>query len=273
MTFGSLGRLPYNTVSESVRHPLSAAREALGTLGLRHRLSAFTGVSTRTLDAWTRVLVERHRFHKRLSERWADLGERRADLRSVGGGTGLYNEVLYLLIRSFQPARVVETGVAYGFSSAYILRALEDNGEGTLYSIDRPNAAVGGYRNADGQLDSVYLGSLSQLGAIVPPELRGRWHVKVGTSRDQLPDLLESIGTIDAFFHDSDHSATNMAWEFQEAWSHLRAKGVLIADDVSSNSVFDDFVARTAQPSLRWLGRRGRCGALKRGTPNPGEER
>ena len=41
----------------------------------------------------------------------------------------------YAVVRAFQPKIIVETGVANGVSSAYILLALHANGGGTLYSI------------------------------------------------------------------------------------------------------------------------------------------
>ena len=43
---------------------------------------------------------------------------------------------LYHLCRILKPKNVIETGVAYGISSSYILQALEDNKFGKLYSID-----------------------------------------------------------------------------------------------------------------------------------------
>jgi len=45
---------------------------------------------------------------------------------------------LYVLCRTTKPAVVVETGVASGTSSSYILRALDRNSQGRLYSIDVP---------------------------------------------------------------------------------------------------------------------------------------
>lgn len=47
---------------------------------------------------------------------------------------------LYVICRTVRPNVVIETGVASGLSSAYILQALEDNSSGRLYSIDLPDA-------------------------------------------------------------------------------------------------------------------------------------
>jgi len=49
------------------------------------------------------------------------------------------NSYLYVFCRHFQPEIVIETGVYYGASSAFILKALEANGKGHLYSIDLPD--------------------------------------------------------------------------------------------------------------------------------------
>ncbi len=44
----------------------------------------------------------------------------------------------YLACRATKPAVVVETGVAYGVTSAFILKALEGNCYGLLHSVDLP---------------------------------------------------------------------------------------------------------------------------------------
>src|SRR5580658_507967 len=44
---------------------------------------------------------------------------------------------LYAIVRLRRPRHVLEVGVSYGVSSAYLLRALERNRQGTLHSIDR----------------------------------------------------------------------------------------------------------------------------------------
>ena len=50
---------------------------------------------------------------------------------SLGGG-GNYI-LLYFLIIKFKPQNVVETGVAAGWSSLFILRALKKNGKVTFF--------------------------------------------------------------------------------------------------------------------------------------------
>lgn len=76
---------------------------------------------------------------------------------------------------------------------------------------------------------------------MVPAELRSRWHLVLGRSQDELPPLLEQLDGIDLFMHDSEHSYECMSFEFATAWTALRPGGVLIADDVTVNTAWDEF--------------------------------
>jgi hypothetical protein len=54
----------------------------------------------------------------------------------------LRGPVLYVCIRALKPQIMVETGVSSGSSTHYILKAMELNGQGKLYSIDLPNIGL-----------------------------------------------------------------------------------------------------------------------------------
>jgi hypothetical protein len=53
-------------------------------------------------------------------------------------GDAGFVRAIWCLIRHLRPANVVETGVAHGMTSRFILEALESNGTGRLWSIDLP---------------------------------------------------------------------------------------------------------------------------------------
>ena len=139
----------------------------------------------------------------------------------------------YMACRLTEPETVVETGVAYGVSSAFILRALEENGRGALYSVDLPPLRRDYSR---------------YWGIAVPGDLRSRWRLHRGTSASVLPRLLEKTGTIDLFVHDSLHTRRNMRHEFDAVWPHLRSGGLLLADDVERNHAFGEL--RQKDPAL-----------------------
>jgi hypothetical protein len=160
---------------------------------------------------------------------------------------------LYRLLRDLQPRVAVETGVCNGVSTAFLLLALEDNGGGELHSIDLPEIAGEEYEPGtfwDGKGGAV-IPPGKEPGWMVPPGLRDRWHLVLGRSQDELPPLLDRLGEIDFFMHDSEHSYECMSFEFRSAWTALRDGGVLVADDVNVNSAWDEFVrevGRTAEP-------------------------
>lgn len=121
---------------------------------------------------------------------------------------------------------IVETGVASGISSTYILQALEDNGKGMLYSID---------------INSHILGDTKPVGWIVPEKLRRRWRLIIGDSNEKLPLLLDELTTIDIFVHDSLHTYEHMLWEYRTAWPYIKKGGLLLSDDTQGNNAFKDF--------------------------------
>jgi predicted O-methyltransferase YrrM len=145
----------------------------------------------------------------------------------------------YAVVRAFQPKIIVETGVANGVSSAYLLLALQANGRGTLYSI--------------GLNDPQYLPAGKPLGWVVPQDLRSTWKLLVGDSRTILPGLLDEIGSTDIFIHDSLHTYEHMLWEFRAAYPYLRAGGLLFSDDAQWNSAFPEFTLEVAAPRAKIL--------------------
>jgi predicted O-methyltransferase YrrM len=158
---------------------------------------------------------------------------------------------LYSLLRDLKPKVAVETGVCNGVSTAFLLLALERNGEGELYSIDLPEVAGEEYEQGtfwDGKGGAV-IPPGKQPGWMVPPELRERWQLVLGRSQEELPPLLERVGGIDFFMHDSEHSYECMSFEFGAAWAALRPGGALVADDVTVNSAWDEFVSRAGRES------------------------
>jgi hypothetical protein len=136
---------------------------------------------------------------------------------------------LYVVCRSIRPSVVLETGVASGLSSAYILQALADNSFGRLYSIDLPDADTE-------ELLGVVLTRLPEgrkSGWVVPEGLRARWDLRIGRSMDLLPPLLDEVGAVQVFLHDSEHSFENMTFEFDHVWPKLGKGGFVLSDDAN----------------------------------------
>jgi hypothetical protein len=141
------------------------------------------------------------------------------------GDAGLVRMV-WCLTRHLQPERVVETGVAHGLTSRFVLDAMKRNGTGHLWSIDLPPL------NEDLR---------RQVGMAVSDDLASRWTYILGSSRRKLPRLLSQLGQIDLFIHDSLHSERNVRFEIDQAWKALRPGGGVVVDDVDANWGFHSF--------------------------------
>ena len=145
----------------------------------------------------------------------------------------------YAVVRAFQPRIVIETGVANGVSSAYLLLALQANGLGTLCSI--------------GLDDPEFLPVGKSLGWVVPHELQSRWRLLVGDSQMILPRLLAEVSPTDIFIHDSLHTYEHMLWEFRTAYPYLRPGGLVFSDDAGWNSAFSEFTREVVSPRAKIL--------------------
>jgi len=152
------------------------------------------------------------------------------------------HRLLYYCARIMRPSVVVETGVFDGVSSAFLLKALDDNRHGRLCSIDLPARAP--VRASTDKMAFDTLPAGVDPGWLVPDVLRGRWTLRLGASRELLEPWLAELGTIDLFFHDSLHTHENMTREYGAAWPHLRPGGLLLSDDVFWSAAFRHFARR-----------------------------
>jgi predicted O-methyltransferase YrrM len=185
----------------------------------------------------------------RLRQRMASLPPE-APFGVFHNGDMVLAQLCYAIVRAMRPKKVVETGVCYGVTSAHLLAALEGNGEGRLYSIDLPPL---GKHNDD------------YVGWLVAQELRKRWTLRRGTSRKLLAPMLEEVGSLELFVHDSLHTYKNMKMEFEVVWPHLASGGVLIADDIEGNTAFQEFTRRgdvAFHAAVREVGKASLAGIL-----------
>ena len=163
---------------------------------------------------------------------------------------------IWSLTRHLQPGTVVETGVAHGVTSRFILEALDRNGSGHLWSIDHPPLEPEWHE---------------QIGMAVDRRFPDRWSYISGSSRRRLPELLAQLHEIDLFVHDSLHSEHNVRFEVDRAWAALRPGGAVVID---ANRGFWSFTrslpglqslvceAEPLHPDLRRFNKKGLFGIL-----------
>jgi predicted O-methyltransferase YrrM len=138
--------------------------------------------------------------------------------------------LLYLLVRSQRPHTVIETGVRPGYTTAWILAALEANGDGSLYSLG-PGPA--GHR-----IQSVRDVTVGQF---VPPALRGRWTLVLGNTEENLRELVTAQRPVDLFLYDNGPDVARARFELHSAWGALSPRGILVAHHVDANPAWADF--------------------------------
>ena len=154
---------------------------------------------------------------------------------SWNDGDAALVRTIWCLTRFLRPKKIVETGVAHGVSSRFMLAALERNGDGHLYSIDLP------------PLERAWR---KQVGIAVGDRYADRWTYIKGSSRRHLPALLSQLGEIDLFIHDSLHSERNVLFEMESAWKALRPGGALVVDDIDANWGFRSFTQENTADNI-----------------------
>jgi predicted O-methyltransferase YrrM len=132
---------------------------------------------------------------------------------------------LYAAVRVSKPKVVIETGTAAGASATYILEALEKNGEGCLYSVDIAHK------------DEV-------IGRLIPDRLRSRVHIRTGNSLLVLPELLDEVGSVDFFLHDSLHTYVHMMEEYEMVFRYMNAGGAVCSHDVLLTNAWKHFTTQ-----------------------------
>jgi hypothetical protein len=192
--------------------------------------------------SYLREFLEDDVFHAEISSGLLELN------KINGAGDLRFHAIsLYLLVRSIKPTWMIETGVAHGKSSAFVLCAMDHNKKGNLISIDLPPPVDRPL--SDGARTTM---QGRQTGWLVPERLRSRWSLTLGDSLAALPKAVERTAPegVDVFLHDSLHTYEHAASEFDivdAVASNLRRKPVLfLCDniDMGCGFAFNDFITR-----------------------------
>jgi predicted O-methyltransferase YrrM len=148
---------------------------------------------------------------------------------------GGFVQLCYVLCRINQPEISLETGVAYGWTSNFILTALDKNKKGRLYSIDLPAFSPG---------------SAKWSGIIVPDRLKAGWSLLIGSQAKLLPRLLSELPPVDFFHYDSDKTYQGMITTFRLVWPRMSSRGVLVSDDLDNDAFLDFAESIGLQPVI-----------------------
>jgi predicted O-methyltransferase YrrM len=153
--------------------------------------------------------------------------QRMAQVPIKMGGPGDIN-LLYAATKLLGARRVIETGVAYGWSSLAILAALDGQDGGHLTSVDMPYPAMN---------------NEPWIGVVVPDSLRKNWNIICEPDRSGLEKAIAGFGgIIDLCHYDSDKSYRGRRYAYPRLWAALAPGGIFISDDIQDNMAFAEFV-------------------------------
>jgi hypothetical protein len=107
---------------------------------------------------------------------------------------------------------------------------MELNGKGSLTSIDLPPLVPSEVE--------------SQVGVFIPAELRSRWNLRRGSSRQLLAEEARQRTDLRLFVHDSLHTYRTMQFEFETVLRYLVRPAVIVSDDIESNRAFEALARR-----------------------------
>ncbi|WP_440633377.1 class I SAM-dependent methyltransferase [Candidatus Pelagibacter sp. HIMB1485] len=149
---------------------------------------------------------------------------------SFGGG-GNYI-LLYFLIRKFNLINIVETGVAAGWTSLAILKAIKKNGKGFLYSSDFPYFRL--------ENPEKYIGYLAK-----NDNNENNWFLDIRGDDVALPEIVKRLdNNIDLFHYDSDKSYSGRVNALKILNSKINSNTIIIFDDIQNNLHFKDYVEK-----------------------------
>jgi hypothetical protein len=164
-----------------------------------------------------------------------DVGE--AAVRKVSlplGGAGDM-ELLYQIAEHLQATAVIETGVAFGWSSLALLLSLQHRPASRLVSTDLP------FPSGKSQ---------QYVGMVVPEHLKACWTIIPYPDQQAIPRALKLLRQIDLCHYDSDKTYEGRQWAYPRLWAALRQGGVFISDDVQDNLGFHDFCQQIQRKPL-----------------------
>ena len=131
------------------------------------------------------------------------------------------------MIRLLKPKKIIEFGVANGWSSLSILLGIKKNTLGKLVSIDMPYYFAGAKKN---------------IGDLIEKKKFPEWELLVGPQINFINKI--AYQNYDFCHYDSDKSYQGRMFIYRKIWKILKKKGIFLSDDISDNTAFFDFCER-----------------------------
>ncbi len=170
--------------------------------------------------------------------------QRRLPYPSIFGMQEDASFVVYALVRRHRPQCVLESGVANGMSTFYILHALLRNGHGELHSVD-----VG-----------------SDVGGLLDDAERRWWHYRrldPKHLRRDFTSVTKNLPPIDIYLHDSDHTYRWQRFEHDTVLGAMASHGIFASDDADASYAFLDVCGERGLEPVYLVGQRKVLGIVR----------
>ena len=142
----------------------------------------------------------------------------------TSGGSNI--NLIFAICESIGARNVLETGVAYGWSSSAILFSIKNRKNSKLVSVDMPYPG----KNND-----------QDVGIIIPTDLKKYWTLLRYADKEGIPKALKILKNIDFCHYDSDKSYDGRMLSYKIIWDNLSKNGIFYSDDIADNNAFIDF--------------------------------
>ena len=133
--------------------------------------------------------------------------------------------LIYNLNKHLKPIKILETGVAFGWSTLVFI--LSKNKKTSLTSIDLSYPTMSSYK---------------YVAMAVPLNLKKKFKLCRGIDTNFLKLFNKDKKYFDFIHYDSDKSYIGRKKNYDLIWKILKEKGCFVSDDISDNSAFYEFV-------------------------------
>jgi len=219
--YSELSRVALILIKEKLHISKNTKKQTIYTKNMYRKIAISTEEAIFKLTGKKKFSLIRNIFKKEFFE--SEEKERKFPVK-MGGAANL--DLLYHLAEHLQAKKVIETGIASGWSSLSILLSLQKREHSILISTDKPYP---------GMNNETYVGS------IVPSKLKEKWKIIKLPDRKAIPKSIKLLKEVDLCHYDSDKTYEGRTWSYPRLWRSLRKGGIFISDDIGDNLGFHNF--------------------------------
>lgn len=143
----------------------------------------------------------------------------------MGGMANL--NLIYNIIEHQKPKKILETGVAFGWSTLAIILSKSFGSKLTSIDLSYPTKS-----------------SEKFVGMAIPSNLKKKFNLLRDVDYKCLVDFYLKKKKFDLVHYDSDKSYLGKIKNYDLIWKILNKRGCFISDDISDNSAFYDFIKK-----------------------------